>query len=392
MNFTEMKNFMDRLTNWIIPGNTISVYHKNKEVFRYTSGFSDLENKVKTTGDELLFMYSCSKVATVVAALQLYEKGYFLMDDPLYAFIEEFRHMNVLTEYGTIRPAKSPITMRQLFTMTAGFSYNFDEGCMNEAAKKTGGKMNTVETIKCLAKAPLVYDPGTKWKYSLGHDILAAVVEIISGQKFSDYVKENIFEPIGVYDIHYHTKPKIEKRMARQYRFVNYNNNKNLVDAQTAGTYEEGYVKNIPLTNHLIFGPEYDSGGAGIIVSVPEYAKFANTLANSGLAPTKERILSSATVELLKTNQVTDAHRQCFNMPQLNGYGYGLGVRTLISKADGGSLSPIGEFGWGGAAGATVLVDTENQFSYVYAHHMLNPQETYYQPRLRNVAYNCFTS
>ena len=103
-----------------------------------------------------------------------------------------------------------------------------------------------------------------------------------------------------------------------------------------------------------------------------------------------ERILSPATVELLHTNQLSDEQMAMnFNWPQLAGYGYGLGVRTMIDKAKGGSNGNLGEFGWGGAAGATVLADTKENLAVFYAHHMLNPHEEYYQPRLRNVVYSC---
>ena len=101
------------------------------------------------------------------------------------------------------------------------------------------------------------------------------------------------------------------------------------------------------------------------------------------------RILSKGTIELLRTNQLDDRQINNFNWPQLKGYGYGLGVRTMIDRAKSGSNGAIGEFGWGGAAGANVLVDSDNEFSCFYAHHMLNPLENYYQPRLRNVLYSC---
>ena len=141
--------------------------------------------------------------------------------------------------------------------------------------------------------------------------------------------------------------------------------------------------------NHLVFGDRYDSGGAGIITTVNDYALLAAALANSGRGLNKNRILSRATVELMKTNHLSNEQRRMMSWPQLKGYGYGLGVRTMLNKAEGGSNGPAGEFGWGGAAGATVLMDTEHNLAMFYAHHMLNPQEEYYQPRLRNILYSC---
>lgn len=95
MNFEYMKNFMDSLTEWIIPGNSVVIYKDGKKVFEYSSGYSDLEKKIKKTGEEQLYIYSCSKVATVTAALQLYEQGKFLLSDPLYEYLPEFKKMYV---------------------------------------------------------------------------------------------------------------------------------------------------------------------------------------------------------------------------------------------------------------------------------------------------------
>ena len=135
-------------------------------------------------------------------------------------------------------------------------------------------------------------------------------------------------------------------------------------------------------------GPAYDNGGGGITTTINDYSKFCVALANGGVGATGEKILSAGTIDLLRTNQLNSEQIKTFTWPQLKGYGYGLGVRTLIDKA-AGTTGNVGEFGWGGAAGATVLVDPELKLSVFYAHHMLNPQEDYYQPRLRNVVYSC---
>ena len=148
MDFSNLKDFMDRLTGWIIPGNSIVVYKDGAQVFSYRSGFSDLEKREPMKGGELFHIYSCSKPTTVVAALQLYEKGYFLLDDPLYDFIPEFRHMQVRRADGTVEAARSPITMRHLFTMTAGLDYNTQAPWRTRAEARTNGRMNTLQ--KCL--------------------------------------------------------------------------------------------------------------------------------------------------------------------------------------------------------------------------------------------------
>lgn len=387
MDFTYLKEFMDRLTQWRIPGNSVSVWCRGEEVFKYSSGFSNIEKQIPMNGSELLNIYSTSKVCTVTAALQLYERGFFLLDDPLYDFIPEYREMYV-RENRRIRKAKKPITMRNLFTMTSGLTYNMNTDAFKKARELTDGRMDTVEVIRCLASDPLAFEPGERWNYSLSHDVLAAVVEVISGKKFRDYVKENIFEPLEMNDSYYHNDT-VRDRMAEQYRYSN-EISTDAVKAQLSGVGEDGVIVNEGKDNIFAFGPEYDSGGAGITTSVGDYAKFAQALALKGRGVNGERILSEGTVELLRSNQLTEQQKKYFDWENVRGYGYGLGVKTLESVAVSGSTGTLGGFSWGGAAGATILADPDEGLSLFYAHHMLNPQETYYQPRLRNVLYTSY--
>lgn len=392
MNFENVKNLMEYLTSWRIPGNSVCVYKDGKEVFRHSTGYSDLENKIAMTDDRLMYIYSCSKVTTVTAALQLFEKGRFLLDDPLGAYIPEFEHMSVKGADGEVVDAKNPITVRNLFTMTAGFDYNFGRDAFLRARELTGGKMNTLETIRCVASEPLCFNPGEKWQYSICHDVLAALVEAVSGMKFSEYVKKNIFEPLEMNDSFYHADDKLKGRMAQQYEyFENANAGDDIVELQRSGARSDGsgYVKNIGKSNNHILGDEYDSGGAGIITTVPDYAKLAAALAGFGVGANGERILSKATVELMREPQLTLEQSKYFNWEQFSGYEYALGVKVMCNRAKGGALSSLGEFSWGGAAGGTIFVDPSENLGVFYAHHMINPQEPFYQPRLRNALYSC---
>ena len=388
IDFSELKTYMNRLTSWRIPGNSITIYIDNRRVFDYSSGYSDVENKMPMTGNELLNIYSCSKVATVTAALQLYEKGIFLLDDPLCEYIPEFRDMYVKDKDGNIVKAKNPITLRHLFTMTAGLTYNMNTNGINAARSITNGKMDTVQVAKCIARDPLAFEPGEKWNYSLCHDVLAAVVEMISGERFETYVKKHIFEPIGIKNVFYHRNDAVKSAMAQQYNYET-GDSRDIVERQIETGNMTGKWVNVGKEAEHVLGESYDSGGAGIVVSVPDYALFGSTLANGGFAPNGEKILSAGTIELMRTNQLNEKQMKYFNWSQLKGYGYGLGVRTLINKAESGTTGNVGEFGWGGAAGATLLVDPDCKLAYFYSHHMLNPQENYYQPRLRNVVYGC---
>ena len=145
----------------------------------------------------------------------------------------------------------------------------------------------------------------------------------------------------------------------------------------------------VPLSNYLILGSEYDSGGAGIISTAEDYILFAEAMANGGKGRNGARILAPSTIELWRTPALTPQQRSTFDDDYFCGYSYGLGVRTMENPGLGGSTGPVGEFGWSGAAGSIVYISPNNNVSVFYAQHMLNPPEGRVLPALRNVAFAC---
>lgn len=281
MNFEELENLMNRFVEeGYAPGNTVKVYLGKDMVFDYSCGYSDMENKIKMTGDEYFNLYSCSKIATVTAALQLVEKGLVLLTDPLYEYIPEYKEMYIKTADGELVKAKKDITVINLFNMTAGFTYNMNTEGFKKARELTNGKMDTQTVVRCIAGDPLSFEPGERFQYSLCHDVLAGLVSVVTGQKFRDYMQKNIFDPLGMSSSTYYLKPDEQKYMAKQYQFVSKNNGENLdlVNAQKCGNDKKGYFEDVGLGNSLVLGDEYDSGGAGIISNVDDYAKLATAL------------------------------------------------------------------------------------------------------------------
>ena len=374
MDFSMLRTFLDTLPEHSIPGVDMTVYIKHKPVFRHSAGFKDLTNQIPVQRNETYFGYSVTKPLTCVCALSLMETGAFLMTDPLYEYLPEFKDMYVLEtdEKGNerVRPAKNPIRIRDLFTMTAGFDYNISTPEIKKVLEETNRDAPTREIVKAIAKRPLSFDPGTRWQYSLCHDVLGALIEEVAGMRFSTYMKKHLFERLDMSSSAMHITPALESRMAEQYRNV------------------DGCVTHIEKKAAHVLGPLYDSGGAGLITSVDDYIRFADALACGGTGITGERILSRASIDLMRTNHLNDVQRKDFNWIQMTGYGYGLGVRTMMDKTCG-ALSPVGEFGWGGAAGAYVLIDPERELSAYFAEHMLNSLEPYVHPRLRNILYAC---
>ncbi len=386
MDFTNLKHFMDSLCAWRMAGNSVIVYKDGRQVFSYQSGYADLRTGRKMQGDEVFHLYSCSKPITVAAALALYEKGCFLLSDPIAEYLPEFRDMWVKNAGGTVEKAETPITVRDLFCMTAGFDYDVTRPLFDRVRTETGGRMDTRSVIRALAAEPLNFHPGSHWNYSLCHDVLACLVEVLAQKKFRDYVQEVIFAPLEMTESSYH-HDIADPRMARQYRFAP--EGESLPEGIFCQKRDGGSLVEHGQGNWLIFGPEYDSGGAGVTTTLADYGKFAFAMAHGGTGMNGERILTPRTIDLLRRDHLTPAQKADFSWQQFRGYSYGLGVRTMADPAAAGSTGSHGEFGWGGAAGATLLADPAERLALVYTHYMLNPQEEYYQPRLRNVLYSC---
>lgn len=369
-NFKTLTDFIDSLPSRGFPGMDVTAARGHEIIYRHSAGYSDLEEKTPVSGRELYYMYSCTKVVTCTAALQLMERGKFIMSQPVSDFLPEFAEVKVKSADGAYaEAAKKPILMRHLFNMTSGYAYDLTSPYIQQVSARTGGRCPTRETVAAMAHMPLEFEPGSHFRYGLSHDILAAVVEAISGESFGGYVRKNILEPCGMTESGFGMNDAVRSRMAKLYSY----------------NVKEHRAENTPQNNVYILGSEYESGGAGLISSVSDYIKFADALACGGEAASGERILSPRTVELMRQNCLDAEKLSEFTArwPGLEGYGYGYGVRTYIS-AGCGSLSPLGQFGWQGAAGAYVIIDPASRTSLFFAMHMLHNQEAYVFPRLCN--------
>ncbi len=374
MEFSRLDAFLRKITGTVVPGLDCCVYYRHEPAYRACYGYADAAAKRPITTDTMYYLYSASKVITCAAALQLHERGEFLMFQPVSDFIPEFRDMKVARRLvngnAELVPATRPIRIQDLFTMTGGLSYDLESPAIRRIRRETDGRCPTLATVKAFADEPLLFEPGTRWNYSLCHDVLGALIEVISGKRFGEYLKEHIFDPLSMKDTSFRLPEEKRTRMAAQYTFDS-----------AARTYapKDG--------NAYVFGAEYESGGAGLISTVDDYMRFAETLCRFGTSADGERILSANSVKLMRMNHLTPQTQPDFNWVHLAGYGYGLGVRTLVDPTRISTLSVDGEFGWSGAAGAYVIIDPENEVTVCYAQHMLNCQEEYIHPRLRNVVY-----
>lgn len=391
MDFTKLKNCLDMIKiRENVPGLDCIVYKNHEIVFRYFTGMSDIENNREMNGSELYIIFSMTKMITCTAALQLFEQGKYIMNDPVSKYLPEFEKMRISKEAldaesaikiatgGSMGEsvkntekgyAKNQITIKDLFTMSSGLDYDLRADGIKKAL--SNGKKSTRELVAAMSETVLGFEPGTRYRYSLSHDVLGALIEVLSGKKLGEYMRENIFEPLGMKNTFFGV-PKDEERLSKMAARYTYN--------------QERKPERCPLECVYNLSDEYESGGAGLTSCTEDYALFLDALACGGIGKSGNRILSPSSVELMKTDHLRGEQSKDFNLMR-PGYGYGLGVRTHIDKTLSGSLSPIGEFGWDGAAGAFSMVDTENGLSLTYFQHIHN-WNLRIQTEMRNALYS----
>lgn len=342
-----------------VPGGEILVWQHGKELFRKQYGFRDYLGSEPVEGEEFYFLYSCTKVLTCASILHLIEEGRLSLDDELSKFIPAFGEVRLADGK---RP-KNPILIRHCFAMTSGMNYDLNAPSILDILRKNPNA-GAREIADGIAKIPLSFEPGTRYQYSLSHDVLAAVAEEITGKPFGEYIKEWAFEPLGIKDAYFEENEKTRAHMAAHF------------------AESKEVARSRSLKNPYILSPRYHSGGAGLIAKPSEYIKFISALSMGGMG-----LLKPETIELFKEDQQNEQSIKDFrNHSWKRLYTYGLGVRVKISEEGG---SPIGEFGWDGAAGSYLLVDTENELAIFYAQHVTGsrlPPDVLH-PAIRNAVY-----
>lgn len=324
-----------------VPYLDVCAYKDHQPVFRHFTGDG-------VNGREMLWMYSCTKPVTVALAMRLVEEGKLALTDPVSKYLPEYANVFLLRD-GKPCPPSSPITVWHLFTMSAGFSYSLDNDAVREVVEKSGGLAPTRDVVAAFVKNPLLFEPGERFNYSLCHDILAAVTEVCAGEAFSSYAKRVLFDPVGMTSS---TFDPTGVSFAPQY------------------TYQHNVLEPVDTSNPFIPTKHYDSGGAGLISCVSDYARFADVMACGGTTADGYRFLKEKTIRTIQTLQNGKfVHPESFSCIQGPDYEYGLGVRVRTKATEWG-LGP-GEFGWDGAAGSYMMADPNRHISVAMGLHVL---------------------
>lgn len=352
----------DYAKNGRLAGGVAMVLRRGKLVYLHSFGQRDREANSPMKADAIFRIASQSKALTSVGIMMLQEDGKLLISDPVSKFIPEFANSTVAVPkegggYDIVK-AKRQITIRDLLTHTAGISYGGGPAKDKwEAAKISGFYFSDrdepiSETVKRMAALPMDAHPGEKYIYGYSTDILGVVIEKASGQSFDQFLQGRIFGPLGMKDTSFYLPESKMDRLATVY---------SAKDGKIERAPVEGTIQS---QGHYVKGPRKSfSGGAGLLSTAGDYARFLQMLLNGGQLDGK-RILSRKSVELMTTDHLNGISFR-------TGQGFGLGFSIIKDLGAYGALSTVGEFGWGGAYHSNYWVDPKEQLVVVYMTQLL---------------------
>lgn len=371
-NAEKMTAYLDSLLDLGIPSVDLIVYQDHQQIYRHMNGTVNTEKTQPVAADQRYLMFSMTKVQTMTAIMQLVEQGKLSLEDEVAKYLPAYKDVKIKTEDGE-EALKWPLKVRHLVSMQSGLDYDLNRSGIVRVLNEKGQKATTREIVDAFAESPLLFQPGTHFCYSLSHDVAAAVLEVVTGMSFGEYLKKNVWEPLGMKNTFF-AKPDNTglERLAQQY----------VCD-------DTGIVPMEQTCNYQL-SESYESGGAGLVSCTEDYAILADAIACGGISAKGVRILKPESVERFKQNLLySDSMNDIARTMGRVGYGYGCGMQILLNPEMVGSPAPAGVFGWDGAAGACIQMDTASKTSFVYIMHVRNCGMAYgvIHPKLRDMVF-----
>lgn len=385
------KKYMDELLQSFLQmengpkGCGLMCAQNNEVTYEGCFGYADVEMGIPLSPKTIFRLMSCTKVIVMTAALLLLERGKYYLDEPLERYFPEYANPHIYVKdpdgYHTIK-AERKIRVKDAFTMTCGLPYDIAgteiSQMMLDREKilidEKGWNYDIVSEVRAMGDVPLMFEPGTSWCYGYGHDIVAALIAITSNMTPYEFMKKEIFDPLGMEDTAY--RYKNDEHRARMCTL--YAPNEDGVYVPTPGPRDRWHE---PDAN-------FDMGAAGLYSTLTDYLTFTQMLANGGKTKDGRTILNKNTIDLMRTNALEGKALADFKATGgYECYGYGLGVRTRVSGiAD--VTAPVGEFGWAGMCGSWTSIDPDHGFSCIYMHQMLPDMNDYLPNKICNAVYS----
>jgi CubicO group peptidase (beta-lactamase class C family) len=331
-----------------LSGVVTMVSRHGKVVAFNATGKRDIAANAPMQKDSIFRIYSMSKPITGVAMMMLFEEGKWQLNDPVAKYIPEFANVKVYATDANnnmmLKDQAHPMTMRELMSHTAGFTYGFFSNTPVDKLQREADVLNVNNTldefIKRMAKLPLNAQPGTEWHYSVGVDIQGYIVQKLSGMPFEEYLDKRIFKPLGMVDTGFYVPQEKLNRFVEMYIY----DKDGKLQVEHEG-FNHDYSKK----------PALSSGGGGLVSTATDYMRFCQMLLNGGQLD-GVRLLSPLTVELMRSNVLAPT------VPILApGAGFGLDFAVYTDPVAAGGYYGKGAFWWGGAAGTWFWIDPVNE-------------------------------
>ena len=345
-----------------IPGAVALIMKDGNVVYHKSFGYADIDTETPMQKDSIFRIASMTKAITSVAAMTLYERGYFRLNDPIAKYLPAFADMRIVSEVDddgsviTTIPAKQPIRIIDLLTHTSGLGYPFIESRVQRSYVDSGiidgvtvKDVDVATQMGLLATQPLLFEPGTEFAYGLNTDLLGRLVEVVSGKPLDQYFSEEIFEPLRMHDTYFYLPDDKADRLVTLYAAVD----EGLVVSK-------GDESDIFLDDPLypVAGARsYFSGGAGLSSTAYDYARFLQMLLNDGELE-GARILGRKSVELMRTARFD------WDGDAVPDFGLGFSVVSGIGRQ--GELGSVGSYAWGGAFNTGYWIDPVENLVCVY--------------------------
>lgn len=346
--FTGLHQAMQRqVDDGLLAGLSSAVLVGRELVDEHCCGFADREQRVPLRRDHLFRAFSNTKLVTSCAVLLLWEQGRFGLDDPIDDYLPALARRQVLrpdaTRLDDTEPARSPITIRQLLTHSAGLGYGLlDPGSLLFGAyaerQVLRPSLTLAEMIDALAPLPLAYHPGTSWQYSVATDVLSRLVEVLSGQRFGDFLQQQVLGPLGMVDTGFVVPAAQQHRLTAIY-----------AGADPARPTVPGLTRSdaFPFPGAYRTPAPRQSGGAGLVTTLPDMLALLRSLLPGG-----PQLLRPATLALLMRNQLPPGQHIGFpGLGTVPGRGHGLGGAVTVTPWAGDPSDAVDDFQWGGIAG-----------------------------------------
>jgi CubicO group peptidase (beta-lactamase class C family) len=358
-----------------LPGVQTIVSRRGEVVHHDCYGWADVEAEVPVTPDTLYRIYSMTKPITSVGLMMLFEQGAFLLENPVHRFLPEFRDMQVW-DGGTVdapqtRPAARPMTVHDVLTHLSGLTYGFHfQHPLDEIYRANGlgdfsePSFDLAEGIGRIASLPLLFDPGTRWNYSMSTDVCGRLIEVMSGQPLDEYLRDHVLDPLGMRDTAFCAPESELPRCSPLYTRSN-----------------EGGLRRMTGPESMVRPPKFLSGGGGLVGTARDYLRFCHMLLRGGELD-GVRLLGPRTVRYMARNHLpggvllNEMGQSTFAEAAMEGTGFGLGFAVIEDAAALQNLASEGEFSWGGAASTTFWVDPVEEICAVFMTQLL-PSDTY---------------